>query len=98
MAPADPPGCFLTGSGASQNGLTALLAATSAGHTDIVKLLLERGADVDCADSLGVTPLFMACEAGDVSTVVVLLGFSPDLSIREDVRTIGGSSQHRTES
>ena len=33
-----------------QKGLTALLAAASAGHTAIVNLLLERGANVDAVD------------------------------------------------
>lgn len=33
-----------------QKGLTALLAATSASHTDVVKLLLERGADINAVD------------------------------------------------
>jgi len=33
-----------------QNGLTALLAAASAERTDVVKLLLERGANIDHVD------------------------------------------------
>jgi ankyrin repeat protein len=64
-----------------------LLAATSAGYTDIVKLLLERGANLNSVDALGVCSLFMACEAGDVPTVEALLGYNPDLSIREKVCT-----------
>eukprot|EP01032_Pedospumella_encystans_P019095 gene19095-21720_t len=32
---------------------------------------------------LGLSSLFMACELGDVATVEVLLGFNPDLSVRE---------------
>jgi ankyrin repeat protein len=68
-----------------QDGLTALLAATSAGHTEIVKLLLERGANINSVDAQGVCSLFMACEAGDVPTVEALLGYNPDLFIREKV-------------
>lgn len=34
---------------------------------------------------LGVCALFMACKLGDVPTVEVLLGFQPDLSVREKV-------------
>lgn len=36
---------------------TALLYATREGHLDVVKLLVERGADLELADGNGVTPL-----------------------------------------
>lgn len=39
---------------------TALLYATRAGHVDVVRLLLERGASVELADGNGVTPLLSA--------------------------------------
>ena len=34
----------------SQSGLTPLLCASSGGHTDIVRLLLERGANTEVQD------------------------------------------------
>jgi hypothetical protein len=36
----------------------------------------------------GLCALFMAAEMGDVATVEVLLGFQPDLSIRENVSAL----------
>lgn len=62
-----------------------MLAATSAGQFNVVRLLLERGANINAVDHLGVCALFMACEAGDGPTVEVLLSFNPDLSVRERV-------------
>ena len=40
--------------------LTALAAASTRGHADIVTLLLAAGADVDLARERGATPLFFA--------------------------------------
>ena len=37
---------------ASQNGLTPLYMASYVGHLPIVKLLVERGANVDAADKV----------------------------------------------
>jgi ankyrin repeat protein len=37
---------------ASQNGRTALFAASENGHLPIVKFLVERGANLDAADEV----------------------------------------------
>ena len=35
-----------------QNGFTALLVASAAGHTDVVRMLITRGATVDIQDKV----------------------------------------------
>ncbi len=40
-----------------KNAMTPLLWAAQHGHTDVVKLLLDRGADVNAKDTLGQTAL-----------------------------------------
>ena len=54
---------------------TALIAASSEGHVNIVELLLEYGANTEaqCLDS-NHTALMLACQGDHISTVEVLLG------------------------
>jgi hypothetical protein len=42
---------------ANDRGMTALMAAAHGGHAEVVKMLLERGADVTCRDDRGVSAL-----------------------------------------
>src|SRR4051812_10900005 len=42
------------------NGRTALMEAAASGHIPVAKLLLERGAAINAASSIGWTPLFHA--------------------------------------
>jgi len=42
---------------ANDRGMTALMAAAHGGHAAVVKMLLERGADVTCRDDRGVSAL-----------------------------------------
>jgi ankyrin repeat protein len=41
---------------------TSLHQAAYAGHTDVVKVLLQHGADVQAKDTDGQTPLHKACK------------------------------------
>jgi ankyrin repeat protein len=43
------------------DGRTALHAAAAAGHLDAVRLLLDAHAHPALQDTMGLTPLFMAC-------------------------------------
>lgn len=53
---------------------TPLMEAASAGHVDIVKLLINHNADVNAQSSSGNTPLMYACAGGHEDVVLVLLG------------------------
>ena len=59
----------------SYNSLTALHSASSYGHTEVVALLLRRGADPDVVlrDSDGQTPLMLASAFGHLDACVELL-------------------------
>ncbi|XP_022247672.1 ankyrin repeat domain-containing protein 17-like isoform X2 [Limulus polyphemus] len=52
---------------------TPLMEAASAGHVDIVKLLLDHSADVNAQTNQGNTPLMYACAGGHEEVVRVLL-------------------------
>ena len=55
-------------------GITALMGAAKSGHTEIVKLLLEHGADVARVDEAnGATALMFAAKKGHTETVKLLL-------------------------
>jgi len=49
-----------------------LMWAAAYGHTDTVKLLLERGADASARDNRGKTALAMAVEGGHKETEQLL--------------------------
>ena len=54
-------------------GQTAVHIAAVFGHLDIVKLLTERGANLDLGDRHGRTPFFLACSNGNLETARFLL-------------------------
>uniref|UniRef100_A0A8B9GMU0 Myosin XVI n=1 Tax=Astyanax mexicanus TaxID=7994 RepID=A0A8B9GMU0_ASTMX len=63
----------LVSSGASVNqrnedGVTLLHMACASGYREVVSLLLENGADVQCADNTYWTPLHLAAKYGQVNT------------------------------
>ena len=70
VAPIDHPGYIL---------LTALHWACLEGHLEVVRRLLERGADRTLQDGRGDTPLAVACRGGHVEVMRCLLdhGGSP---------------------
>ena len=55
------------------SGATPLYVAAQNGHLDIVKALLEAGADRNQAMNSGATPLFIAAEKGHLDVVEMLL-------------------------
>lgn len=62
---------------AAQHGQTALMLAVSHGRLDMVKMLLEAGADINIQDEDGSTALMCAAEHGHIEIVKHFLG-QPD--------------------
>ena len=56
-----------------KNDCTPLIEAASAGHVDIIRLLISHNADVNAQSSTGNTPLMYACAGGHVDAVKELL-------------------------
>jgi ankyrin repeat protein len=56
-----------------KNDCTPLMEAASAGHIEIIELLLRHSADVNAQSSTGNTPLMYACAGGHVEAVKTLL-------------------------
>ena len=62
-------------------GTGPLIVAAGHGHVDMVRVLLDAGADINAADASGWTALHAAAAKGDRATVVLLLergAFVPD--------------------
>ncbi|OBU00043.1 hypothetical protein VE01_01738 [Pseudogymnoascus verrucosus] len=66
---------------------TPLYAASWKGNIDVVKVLLELGADVIVADSNGATPLKRASQHGHVKVVKVLLEHGANVTVAEEGET-----------
>jgi ankyrin repeat protein len=67
----------------SGRGRTPLIIAASAnGTTEVVRMLLARGANVNAADNEGVTPLIGAATVDNVAVVELLLGRGADVNAK----------------
>uniref|UniRef100_A0A8R1TVW6 ANK_REP_REGION domain-containing protein n=1 Tax=Onchocerca volvulus TaxID=6282 RepID=A0A8R1TVW6_ONCVO len=66
----------------TNNDRTPLMEACCAGHSDIVKHLLERGADMNAMSATKNTPLIYASAAGNCANL--LLDYGCDTTIRND--------------
>jgi ankyrin repeat protein len=63
----------------SQLGRTPLIVAASAtGTADVVRLLISKGAEVNVADTTGVTPLIAAANVDDLDVAKILLARGAD--------------------
>jgi ankyrin len=59
--------------GLFQNGFTPLHLATLEGHSDMVGLLLEHGASVNCRSANGLTPMHLAAQEDRVPAAKILV-------------------------
>jgi ankyrin repeat protein len=59
-----------------------LISECNQGHTDIVRELLCRGADVDVARTNGETPLHLSCRYGYIEIVKALLEKGANVDIQ----------------
>ena len=64
-------------------GFTALHLAGKSGYTDVIRVLVEGGADVAAVTSTGVTPLHYAAASGRSEAVSTLLAYGADVDARE---------------
>jgi hypothetical protein len=59
---------------------TALHLASSQGHLSIVEFLLEKGADVNCVDRMGFSPLVVPCHGTSAAGRAMQRPAAPDIS------------------
>ena len=68
----------------NNEGVTALMCASSQGHTEIVRMLLEKGAKVNATDDDGNTALMDASRDGRADVVSLLLENGANLNATND--------------
>ncbi|XP_050314629.1 uncharacterized protein LOC126749060 isoform X2 [Anthonomus grandis grandis] len=74
---------------ASQHGQTALMLAVSHGRLDMVKMLLEAGADINIQDEDGSTALMCAAEHGHIE---IVKHFLSQLDCDSNITDLDGST------
>jgi ankyrin repeat protein len=68
-----------------KDGNTPLIIASREGHTDIVKVLLDKGADIDVVDksSIGTTALIIALKGSHTDIAELLVEKGADVKIKD---------------
>jgi len=65
----------------------SLITATRYGSTEIVKILLKKGADVNCKDVEGATPLIIASRTDNFKLVKLLISKGADVNAKDNLGT-----------
>ena len=74
----------------SRKGQTALMWAAAEGHSDVVKLLIDKGADVKAVSKSGFTALVFAAVKNDAASVRSLLaaGADPNYALPDGTKAL----------
>ncbi|NXQ81286.1 ASB3 protein, partial [Nyctibius grandis] len=64
----------------SWSGWNSLHQAAFQGFTEIMKILLEKGASKECKDDFGITPLFVAAQYGKLESLRLLVSHGADVN------------------
>jgi ankyrin repeat protein len=67
------------------NGISALAIAAIKGNLQIMKLLIDSGADVNLVGKSGVCPLYMAMKAMNLECVSFLLDMEAGIFINDPI-------------
>ena len=65
-------------------GYTPLINASYYGHFEVVKILLEKGADIEARNNYGDTPLICASRYGTLKVVKYLLENGADMEAKNN--------------
>ncbi|XP_063824793.1 oxysterol-binding protein-related protein 1-like [Ostrinia nubilalis] len=84
------------GKNKSNLGWSPLHLASYFGHVEVVRALMEAGANVDAINDTGDTPLHKACFTGNEELVILLLKYKADVHIMNgEGRTAGDMCRSR---
>lgn len=64
---------------------TPLHVASSQGHVEVARILLDHGADATVQDKYGWTPLHKASEGGHAEVVLLLLEYDPNATTQDNL-------------
>ncbi|KFZ64899.1 Ankyrin repeat and SOCS box protein 3 [Antrostomus carolinensis] len=64
----------------SWSGWNSLHQASFQGFTEIMKILLEKGASKECKDDFGITPLFVAAQYGKLESLRLLVSHGAEVN------------------
>jgi ankyrin repeat protein len=71
------------GAAQQEAGMSVLSFAAMQGSADIIRLLLDKGAEINSRDKYGQTPLILAAWQGDTESVQSLLNAHADVTARD---------------
>ena len=73
------------GAAVNKSGWSALHYAAASGDSEIVKVLVKQGADLDARSPNNTTPMMMAARGGFIYSVKVLSDAGADASLKNDI-------------